>query len=256
MWDGRSYGLQRETVRDLLREADAFINICGAQLLTDDHMQCPRRIFLETDPVAVQLRLSEHDPATIKVLEGHTTLFTFGENLGTPHCPLPTGDFTWHPTRQPVMLDMWRCGPPPQGAPYTTIGNWQVKGKDIVFNGTTYHWQKSLEFLKFRELPGNTRVPFQLAMNFDNMSDRAAMEAYLWRTRSALKISREVDTYRAFIQASRGEFTVAKEQNIVFQTGWFSDRAATYLAAGRPVLNQDTGFHWNLPTGVGAVFVP
>ncbi len=34
-------------------------------------------------------------------------------------------------------------------------------------------------------------------------------------------------------------------------SGWFSDRSVCYLAAGRPVILQDTGFsHW-LPTGEG-----
>ena len=108
-----------------------------------------------------------------------------------------------------------------------------------------------MEFVKFRDLPRSTRVSFRLAMNFDNPVDRAMMEAHEWETCSALEVSRNLSTYQIFIQESRGEFTVAKEQNIVFQTGWFSDRAATYLAAGRPVLNQDTGFGQTLPTGAG-----
>jgi hypothetical protein len=48
--------------------------------------------------------------------------------------------------------------------------------------------------------------------------------------------------YRSYIQGSKGEFTVAKDQYVRLNTGWFSDRSACYLAAGRPVITQETGF--------------
>ena len=72
-----------------------------------------------------------------------------------------------------------------------------------------------------------------------------------WRVRDGLEVSAGVDRYRDYIGASRAEFTVAKDQNVRLRTGWFSDRSATYLASGRPVLTQDTGFGNALPTGEG-----
>lgn len=252
LWDDKTYGLERETARRLLRKADGFLNVCGSQVLTDDHLACPRRLFIETDPVAVQIRLASGDDQTRRFLQSHTALFTFGENLGTPACSLPTGGFNWHPTRQPVLMDEWQGAPPPSpGAAYTTIGNWEAHGKDVVLDGRIYHWQKGREFLKVRDLPRRTKARFELAMNFDDPADRALMESCGWATRPASEVSTDVDVYRTFIRNSRAEFTAAKEQNVVFSSGWFSDRAVTYLAAGRPVINQDTGFGRNLPVGEG-----
>ena len=48
--------------------------------------------------------------------------------------------------------------------------------------------------------------------------------------------------YRDYIRNSKGEFTCAKDQYVRLNTGWFSDRTACYLAAGRPVITQETGF--------------
>ena len=72
-----------------------------------------------------------------------------------------------------------------------------------------------------------------------------------WQVRDAAEVSDDLDTYRDYIGGSRGEFTVAKDQNVRLRSGWFSDRSATYLAAGRPVVTQDTGFGNVLPTGRG-----
>jgi hypothetical protein len=72
-----------------------------------------------------------------------------------------------------------------------------------------------------------------------------------WRVRDAISLSKDVDVYRRYIARSQGEFTVAKDQNVRLRSGWFSDRSATYLAAGRPVITQETGFSNILPTGQG-----
>lgn len=251
-WDGKSFGLDYSEARKRIREADAFINLCGSHILTDDHLACPRRIFLESDPVALQVSLIQGDQSDFQHVKQHTVHFSFGENLGSEACPLDTCGVTWHPTRQVVILDEWRGAPlPDKTAHYTTVGNWDAKGKDITIGDRVYHWRKGLEFLKVIELPKKVHVGFDLAMNFGNPSDRVMLESHGWKTRSALELSRDPDEYRLFIQRSRAEFTVAKEQNIVFQTGWFSDRAVTYLASGRPVINQDTGFARNLPVGNG-----
>lgn len=253
-WEEQTWGLTPEATREAIRTADAFINLCGAHIPDDDIMACPRRILLETDPVELQVELGKGLENAYDMLRRHTTLFTYGENIGTPHCPLSTGGFTWHPTRQLVLLDEWRTDHvplPDASASYSTIGNWDVVGKDLEIDGTIYHWQKGLEFLKVRDLPRRVSASFMLAMRFGNPDDQTMMEAHGWGTCPVLDISLDIDNYRRFIQGSRGEYTVAKEQNIVFQTGWFSDRAVTYLAAGRPVINQDTGFAHNLPTGAG-----
>ncbi len=210
----------------------------------------PRRIYVETDPVVSQIKVSEGDEATIKQLAAHDAHFTYGENIGQPDCLLPCERFKWRPMRQPVVIDMWHHDYPADGAPYTTITTWKNKGRNIIYKGEKYFWSKDLEFMKFIDLPQRAAAKFELAAGVDPESEKL-LRAHGWNLRSSVGISRDVEAYRRYIQQSRGEFTVAKDQNIRLRSGWFSDRSACYLAAGRPVINQDTAFDKALPTGAG-----
>jgi hypothetical protein len=154
------------------------------------------------------------------------------------------------PSPPPVVLDLWDGAEGPGGA-YTTIGNWRQDYRDITFQGVTYHWSKHHEFLRILELPSRTGVALELALSSFGEDDRALLEGNGWRVRRALDVSGDPVSYHAYIQGSRAELTVAKDQNVRLRTGWFSERSATYLAAGRPVITQDTGFGAVLPTGVG-----
>lgn len=249
---GRCYGMSEQEILRLYREADAFLNVTGAQELREEHLACRRRIYVETDPVAVQIKVAQSDEATIGVLKAHDTLFSFGGNFGQPDCRVPLERFQWQPSVQPVALDLWSnsIGPAANGAAYNTIATWQNKGKDIVYQGETYYWSKDREFLKIIELPMRREVPFELAAGVDENA-RGLLEANRWRLANSVHVSRSMQSYRDYILHSRGEFTVAKDQNIRLRSGWFSDRSACYLAASRPVINQDTGFGSYLPTGKG-----
>jgi len=81
--------------------------------------------------------------------------------------------------------------------------------------------------------------------------DKVLLESRGWKVTHALDFSKELDPYRDFLRRSRGEFTVAKDQNVRLRSGWFSERSVQYLAAGRPVVTQETGFSNVLPTGRG-----
>jgi hypothetical protein len=207
---------------------------------------------VETDPVAAQIGVAEGDPKTLEQLAAHDVLFSYGENLGRSDCGVPLERFTWHPTRQPVVLDFWPPAPPTPGAPYTTIATWRHE-KDRVFRGETYYWSKEREFLKILDLPRRCRVPIELALDItpDAPDAEPRLRAHGWRVIPAADLSREPGAYREYIRGSRGEFTVAKDQNVRLRSGWFSDRSATYLAAGRPVITQETGFSNILPSGRG-----
>jgi hypothetical protein len=80
---------------------------------------------------------------------------------------------------------------------------------------------------------------------------RAILRLKGWKLADALAFSTDPWRYRDYVASSRGEFTVAKDLNVRLRTGWFSERSACYLAAGRPVITQDTGFGTVLPTGEG-----
>ncbi len=241
----------RAGLRHLYREADAVLNLCGAQELRPEHQAIRCRVYVETDPVASQIGVALGHRPTIEALAAHHHLFTYGANLGAPDCGVPLLRFQWQPTRPPVCLDWWAPTVPPAAeAALTTVANWKHTGRDIVWQGETYYWSKHHEFLRFLDLPSRTSLPLELALGTLDEADRATLLQHGWRLVPAVQVAAPC-AYRSYIRASRGEFTVAKDQNIRLRSGWFSDRSACYLAAGRPVITQDTGFGNLLPTGAG-----
>jgi len=247
---GQCYGMTESQILALYREADAFLNVTGAQEIREEHMACPRRIYVESDPFPLQVKTAAGDAGAIQMLEAHDTHFSFGENLGGPDCLLPVERFQWLPTRQPVALELWPVQPPRPGAAYNTITTWHNKGKDIEFRGETWYWTKDREFKRFLDLPRKVRASFELASTVDE-AVQALLRSHGWRQTDSVALSRDAGRYASYIQHSRGEFTVARDQYVRPVTGWFSDRSACYLAAGRPVITQETGFSKFLPSGRG-----
>lgn len=248
--DGEVWGSGRSRLDRLLRGADALVNLTGATLLREEHLQVPVRIYLETDPVLPQIEVAEGRRFTIELLAAHTHHFSYGENLGRPDCGVPVERFHYRPTRQPVVLDWWQV-PGLDGGRYTTVASWRQTRKDVVWRGQTYYWSKDREFVKVLDLPRRTGASFELALAIDDPEAVAALESHGWEVNDGLALSKEILPYREFVLRSRAEFTVAKDQNVRLRSGWFSDRSACYLAAGRPVVTQDTGFERFLPTGAG-----
>jgi len=163
--------------------------------------------------------------------------------------------FSYRRTRQPIVLDFWDNGSDLTAAPFTTIAHWDQSGDDMFYNGEMYSWSKHQEFLKYLLLPERTTQEFTLALAIDDPGTMPATVELLgrhgWCVDDALRLSQDIETYRDYIWQSRGEFTVAKDMNVRLRSGWFSDRSASYLAAGRPVVTQETGFSKYLPTGRG-----
>ena len=257
---GRTYGLSESQLSRLFEQADALVNLTGATVLRDEHLRVPVRIYLETDPVLPQIEVALGRRFTIDLLGAHTHHFTYGENLGAPDCGVPLGCYDYLPTRQPIILDWWTSSDslPPNGnnhhstgRPFTTVASWQQSGKDIEWNGEAYTWSKHLEFLKFIDLPRRTQQPLELALARADAEAIQLLTSRGWRIIDGFALSRDILPYRDYILNSCGEFTVAKDQNIRLRSGWFSDRSACYLAAGRPVITQNTGFGTILPTGSG-----
>jgi hypothetical protein len=135
---GQCYGMSEEQILRTYREADALLNVTGAQEIREEHLACPRRIYIESDPVASQIGVSLGNEKTIAALSNHEVHFSFGENLGAPDCGVPVERFRWLPTRQPVVLDLWENHRGGDRAVYTTIAAWRNKGKDISYRGETY----------------------------------------------------------------------------------------------------------------------
>src|SRR2546426_4396394 len=240
-------GLRLKRIRQLYREADAILNICGAQEFNDDLLASDRILYIESDPAVEQIKIDKGVRSTIDYLRRHRALFTFGENVGTKSFPVPRHGFKWLPTRQPVATDLWKTNQgPPRTAVFTSVANWSTSGlKDIIWRGEKYLWSKSREFIRFVTAPKKSGETFELATNIKDRATRGKFLHNGWRLTSPLQLSVDYWRYRDFIRQSKGEFTVAKDQYVRLNTGWFSDRSACYLAAGRPVIIQETGFTKN-----------
>lgn len=234
-------GLSPKQVRELYAHADAVLNVCGAHELHDDLLESERIILVESDPAVIQVKVDSGDADTIAYLKGHHRLFTFGENIGTERFPVPLHGFDWLPTRQPVVTSLWETGAPPAGARFTTVMNWSAAAS-IAWRGKPYSWSKSLEFMKFVDAPALSAAEFELIVDFPDPGVEALFRRHGWRHAPTQTLNLDPDAYRNYVQSSKAEFTAAKQQYRALNTGWFSDRSACYLAAGRPVITQETGF--------------
>ena len=237
-------GLPLKKIRELYREADAILNVCGAQEFNDDLLTSDRILYVESDPGVEQIKIDNGVKSTIDYLRRHHALFTFGENVGTKRFPVPTHGFKWLPTRQPVVTDLWKTSRPAKHtAVFTSVANWSTSGlKDITWRGEKYLWSKSREFVRFVAAPKRAGETFELATDIKEKTMRAKFVKNDWRFRSPHDLSADYWLYRDYVQGSKGEFSVAKDQYVRLNTGWFSDRSACYLASGRPVIVQETGF--------------
>jgi hypothetical protein len=244
------FGLNRVAAEDLLAHADAVLSITGSTRLAEEGLKVGRLVSICTDPVFHEVLYAQGDEEVRTLVHEHDDLVTFGENIGTLLCPLPPLPCLRARTRQPVLLDFWSAGPPSRRE-FTTVGNWKQRGRDSVYGGETYYWSKHREYLKFIGLPCRTSQPVELATPLAQLcpEDGRILNQNGWRLTDSLPLT--LTSYRDYVQASRGEFTVAKDSNVRLCSGWFSDRSACYLAAGRPVVTQDTGFGSVLPTGEG-----
>ncbi len=248
------WGLSPRALDDLYRSCDALFNVEWSTSLREEHLAAPLRVMLQSDPVAHEMMLAAGDAAIRRFFDTHHIIATRGENYGAADCRVPLNglEAKYRKTRQPVDLDLWPMAFDPDARAFTTIGNWKQTGKDVAYAGELYRWSKHLEWEKFLDLPQRTPQPFEAALNVEDPADRARLARHGWRLVSPLELSLDVfGAYPAYIRRSRAAWTVAKDQNVRLRSGWFSERDACYLASGKPVVAQDTGFSRVLPTGRG-----
>jgi hypothetical protein len=246
------YGVTSTQLDELYRTCDALLNVVGATDLRAEHLAAPLRVYVECDPVIAELQLANGDAHTTTALENHHAIVTYGENFGAADCRVPIDSRPYGKTRQPVDLDHWPMAYEPQALFFTTIGNYRQAGNDVAYDGEVYHWSKHHEWEKFLTLPQRTPQAFELAMFPNDPADREKLQTHGWNLVPPFRMSLDVfGAYPAYFRASRGEFTVAKDMNVRLRSGWFSERDACYLACGKPVIAQDTGFGNVLPTGTG-----
>ena len=250
--DGKTYGLDDETFSDVLRDADLFLNVSGGTLLRDEYMPCRRKVLIDSDPGWNHFRNFPKWDANPNWqgshgYRAHDFFFTYAERIGKPDCVLPDFGLPWQPTRPLVVMECWKTEPP--GEKWTTVMTWKNFKETIQHNGVTYG-TKEMEFGKVEQLPARTKAKLELAVGGDS-APRDRWRSLGWNVVESQNISRTADDYRRYVQSSRGEFSVAKNVYAATCCGWFSCRSVCYLAAGLPVVVQDTGFSEFIPTGEG-----
>lgn len=246
--EGAAHGVAGARLDDFLRTAETFVNVTGAGLVRGGVERIPVRAYVDTDPGYVQARAASGSETDLAHLRSHTAHFTFGTNVGRAGCGIPTLGLEWRPTVQPLVPGIWpKAPPPPPGAPWTTVLKWRTY--DPVEHAGTTLGPKEPEFLRFLDLPSRVGPPLEIAAT--GPPPRGDLEDFGWRVRPGRDVSGSIAAYRDYIHASRGEWSVAKGGYVALATGWFGDRSAAYLASGRPVVLQSTGWEARLPTGHG-----
>ena len=249
--DGAWHGPVGSRAIEVLTSADAVFNISAST--TPEEIGVPfRLVHIGTDPVLQELRIANGDVKLRERLAAHAAHFTYGENIGAPDCPVPPLPFPTRPMRQPVVLDYWRAAEPSRDA-FTTVTNWEVSGYDCEYRGELYTWSKHHAYMKIVDLPRRTRASLELAMGLSGVTPevQAMLRGHGWNVVDASAMSLDPWIYRGYICESRAELSVAKDMVTRLRSGWFSERSACYLAAGKPVITEDTGFGCALPTGEG-----
>jgi hypothetical protein len=241
-------GPSHAEVRAIAGNADVLLNISG--VLKDETLfeEISTRVLVDLDPAFTQLW---HEEGVDMGISGHTHHVTVGQAIGTSDCRIPIGGVTWIPTLQPVVLDLWPEAHRVVEDAFTTVANWRGYGS-TTYKGVHYG-QKAHSLRKFISLPKDTGERFLLAMAIDpgEEKDIEALAENGWEVVDPMTVARGPADYQAFVQGSRAEFGIAKSGYVASSCGWFSDRSACYLASGRPVIAQDTGFSRFLPTGEG-----
>jgi hypothetical protein len=241
-------GLPYAVLRERCRDADLLLNISG--ILTDPDLiaHIPVRAYVDLDPVFNQLW---HESGIDMRFAAHNRFVTVGQALGTPECPVPTVGRDWIATLPPVVLERWPAVDGPGDGSFTSVANWRGYGS-VEHEGVQYG-QRVHSMRKFMELARRTDAPLRLALAIhpDEHRDLAALAANGWELVDPVEAAGTPDRYQRFIQSSTAELGIAKSGYALSRSGWFSDRSACYLASGRPVLAQETGFSRFLPTGEG-----
>jgi hypothetical protein len=251
--DGKqSHGRSLEEVADIADEAALLVNIAGHLKLPYILNKSRCKAYIDLDPGYIQ---SWHITGSGEqhLLE-HDVHFTVGENVGSPFCTVPTANLHWHHVRQPVVLEHWpvsSCGSQDR---FTTVANWRGPYAPVTIDGQ-HMGSKVHEFRKFIDLPGRVSQTFELALGIHSgeKNDLDLLASNGWHVVDPRTTVPDPDSFRRYVQSSGAEFSVAQAVYVQTNSGWFSDRSVRYLASGKPVLVQDTGFSRTLPVGEGLI---
>lgn len=262
-FSGKCYGMPVERVREVCATADIFINVSESTICRDEYLNIPKRVLIDSDPMFTQLQTNQEQTVDPRYrvkkipITAYNYHFSFGENIGAEDCRIPTLEINWLTTRQPVCLDYWGTAVKDTKAArtsFTTVMNWSTRTK-LEFQDEAWG-QKDVEFKKFISVPHlfpdlEFKIILAVSAAFKKEINASAIEQYGWQVLHPSDTIGTTEAYKTFIQTSSAEFSVAKETYVKSNSGWFSGRSACYLAAGKPVVTQDTQWSKYIPSGEG-----
>jgi hypothetical protein len=236
----------------LAEDAAFLVNISGNLDANRLLSRFRRRAYVDVDPGYSQYW---HEAGKLgSSLARHNAWFTVGQNVGTPACPIPTSGYRWHAVRPPVVLSEWPLRGPLQADRLTTVASWRGAFGPVEVRGRRYG-VKAHQWRRVLELPLLAPQKFEIALAIDptDDADRNSLVGHGWNLVDPTIAAGNPDRFRSYVQESGGEFSVAQGIYVETNSGWFSDRTAAYLASGKPVLVEDTGFTRTLPSGEGLI---
>ena len=246
------HGLTRGELFAIAEAAELLVNISGHLRWPSLKRRFRRTAYIDLDPGFTQFWQAAGRGGLH--LEDHDFHYTIAENIGAPSCAIPVGDIQWRPTRQPVVLEQWSTSA--EGSPdrFTTVANWRGSYGPVQYDGRTFGL-KVHQFRRFISFPARVPQTCEIALNIHPSDDRDKDQLcrHGWQIVDPTAAAGSPEAFQRYVQTSGAEFSVAQGIYVETQSGWFSDRTVRYLASGKPVLVQDTGFSRNLPVGEGLI---
>jgi hypothetical protein len=245
----RVVGKSWREVLEIVGDSGLFLNAMG--FFEDEEIlsRARRRVFLDIDPGFGQMwqELKLH-----ALFKGHHQYVTIGENIGRADCAIPICGIDWITTRQPVVVGEWPVTA--RGERVTSVVSWRGPFGPVEFGGKIYGL-RAHEFRKFVELPKNSAMEFELALDIHpaETKDLALLQENGWKSVRPEDVASDPWRYRQYVQQSAAELMIAKGMYVDTRSGWVSDRSICYLASGKPVMAQDTGLNGLYPVGEGMI---
>ena len=243
-----TFGLSLISLIEVAKEADVLINMSGHVKADFILSNVKRRVYVDQDPVYTQVWFAEYGEDLN--LGAHDVFFSMGLNIGTPYTHIPDCGVDWHHILPPVVLEYWPVQIDDSCRRFTTIASWSGYN-DLSYKGDWYR-SKYEEFQRFAELPRMAKQELEIALKTYREEDAGIqlLKDNGWHLSDASQIN-TLSSYQNYIAKSRAEIGIAQNAYVKGNSGWFSDRASHYLASGKPVLAQSTGFERYIPIGRG-----
>ena len=247
----RCIGISKRELLDRLAGPNVLLNL-SYSIHPPLVLQFERRILCDLDPSEIFYWMTKLEMGQ----SHHHEFWTIGSNVHGRDCRLPKTGLALQTFYPLVDTRLYRAQPRPRILKFTTVGQWYWGGT-VEVRGEFPDLSKKFAFEKYVDLPARVRdAQFDLAMNIRaNDPERRRLRARGWHVVDPHRVARTPALYRRYISSALAEFTPIKGVDVAWRTGWLSDRAAAFLASGRPVITEDTGAAKYLPCDSGFHFV-